>query len=292
MKKVVILILIVLKSNFCFSLCASEGIFVWPRTPIISTNSIFIIEGYRLSKDVILGLNKKHPIYLKSENSRIDLKVLKTLESEYNLSQAILKPISTLKVGEEYKLIIENLEGADKFEFERDSISWKVSNYTDTVNPCWIKEPIYQFYSKQDFGCGDDFHAVFDYQINDISKCFVYTKLNQLNENHTQEYYIFARDETILVGHSMCSGGFILKENENYAVQFGLIDASGNVSEKLTNPILFNTNSENDFSNHLKQMNNDIGNNSIKNEKEYIGVFIIILVFIVITIFFYFNYRL
>ena len=54
-------------------------------------------------------------------------------------------------------------------------------------------------------------------------------------------YYLTASDTIISVGHEMCSGAFIFKDGLKYEARFQLMDASGNMSDAISDKIKFNS---------------------------------------------------
>jgi hypothetical protein len=70
-------LLIILTINFSAKAdCTSSGINVWPNQQNIATNSIFVIEGYAQSQELIGQLNKKNKVYLKSVISHCSLRIM------------------------------------------------------------------------------------------------------------------------------------------------------------------------------------------------------------------------
>jgi hypothetical protein len=84
--------------------CAGTGLYVWPKGNMIKKNPVIMLEGYAESQHVILGLNKKHRVYLKNGENKIQLAVKETLVGDFYLTQALLMPSDTLEPGKEYEL--------------------------------------------------------------------------------------------------------------------------------------------------------------------------------------------
>lgn len=228
-----------------FADCSSSGFSVFPRTNSISTNPIFIIEGYVISESVVRNLNNGNAIYLTSGNDTIPLTVIKTLKSQFHLTQAILKPISNLILGKSYKLNIDNLDEYEKRDFDRDSIAWIVNDVLDVQKPIWSKFPSYKSKQMVFFGCGPEVYVNFCACISDNSPVVVYAKVKKLNTQSFSDYYLNPDSCTIQLGHGMCSGEFDFEEGQEYEVTFSLMDASGNISDELQS-IKFISPSKND----------------------------------------------
>ena len=132
--KRLILLFIILTINFSAKAeCTSSGINVWPTQQNISTNSIFVIEGYAQSQELIRQLNKKNKVYLKCSSEIIPIKVLRILEGQYSLTQAILKPEKDLQIGKTYELHIDNLGMFDIDEYK--VVKWTVNSEQDIEKP-------------------------------------------------------------------------------------------------------------------------------------------------------------
>jgi len=232
-------------SNNIFGECTSAGINVFPRTKTVFSNSIFIIEGYESSQSVIRNLNKSNAIYLTSGKDTIRLTVIKTIVSQFRLTQAILKPSSNLISGKYYKLNIDNLDEYEKSYFERNSIGWTVSAVADNQKPVWSKLPSYKSKGMIFYGCGPEVFVNFCACISDNSPVVVYSKVKNLKNNSICDYYLDPDSCSFQLGHNMCSGEFEFEKGEKYEVIFSLMDGSGNISTE-TEPIIFTSPTDKD----------------------------------------------
>lgn len=253
------------------AMCLFSGIQVFPKTNQISTNSIFVVEGYESSQTLINNLNKKNAIYLVSETDTVKLIVLKTIEGGYNLTQAILKPKSNLIAGLNYKLHIDSLDENEKSDFENETTNWTVSDLTDNQKPTWIKPPSYQSKRTIFYGCGPELYVRFCGCISDNSPTLVYAKIKNLKTNITKDYYITPDSSYFEIGHGMCSGEFNFEKNQAYEATFSIMDASGNISTE-TQQIKFTSPSEEKESNNLES--NDVCDcnvyHKIENKKNHL----------------------
>ncbi|MFK8007003.1 MAG: hypothetical protein AB8H03_11550 [Saprospiraceae bacterium] len=232
MKKLLILVFVSFYGLSLFGNCGMSGIWVFPKGDEISKNSMFMIEGYAFSQKVINNLDGKYPAYLQAENHIIKLKVETIHEGEYGLTQAILKPEETLRIGEEYWLRIDSLgEGMSKVgSYKNQKIKWLVKNEIDFKKPLWKSEmrPKLLNMSYIEYGCGPEVFAHFQVKINDASETLIKTEVMNLKNKKKTIYYLNSRDGKIAVGHGMCSGAFALRKSGKYKVRFDLMDASGN----------------------------------------------------------------
>lgn len=226
--------------------CSSSNISVWPKGTEINSNSIFIIQGYGTSQDIIRGLNIKYKVYLKSKNSIVPVEIIKVYEGQYSLTQAILKPKSQLIEGKTYTLQISNLEDYEKEDYYQKKIKWTVNNKKDIDLPYWSAKPKYENKQKINYGCGPAKFIDFCACINDSSPVVVFTKLTEEKTGKTAEYFITPDSTFLRIGHGMCSGAFEFEDGEHYKISFSLMDASGNRNDTLTNEINFISPTDND----------------------------------------------
>jgi hypothetical protein len=246
MKKIISILILLLTTVDGFSKCTSSGLYFWPTKPTISQNSIFVIEGYATSQKIIDGLGTTHKVFLKSDKQKIRLNVQEILVGQYFLTQAILKPETTLTIGQEYELIIESLGELEnqvcKYNYttsQKEKIKWTVTNFIDTIAPSWISKPKFKNSTYEMLGCGPEIFANFDYEANDSSDFLIKTILKNISTGKETTYYLTVNDKMISVGHDMCSGAFNFDGSDNFEVEFSLVDASGNLTKWIGDRIEF-----------------------------------------------------
>jgi hypothetical protein len=214
--------------------CAGTGISVFPSGKSIQQNSIFVIDGYAESQHVILGLNKKYNIYLKSGNKKIKLLVSETCVGQFYLTQAMLKPETELEAGLDYTMIIDNLpeyEALKRYNHKTqkfESITYKVNAKKDLEKPKLSTKPKEIKKNLVHYGCGPSIHVVFSNPAKDDSEIMVKTTVKNMKTGKETSYYIVPDSDKIYVGHGMCSGAFVFDEGNNYELEFTFMDASGN----------------------------------------------------------------
>lgn len=257
MKKLLSLFFILTINLSANAMCSFSGISVWPNQQNIATNSIFVIEGYGQSQELILQLNKKNKIYLTCNSEIIPIKVLRIVEGQYRLTQAILKPERQLTTGKTYELHIDNLGMFDKDEYK--VVKWTVNTKNDIIKPEWNCEPTYKGKSFTAYGCGPAIYINFCGSFKDNSSTLIYAKVYNKTDKTSSEYFLTTDNQKISLGHGMCSGEFSFEEKIDYEVQFGLMDASGNENKVLTEPISFTSPTDNDTSD--KEFNCNCANN-------------------------------
>lgn len=214
--------------------CSSNGLSIFPYNQNIKKNSIFILDGYAQSQEVILSLNTKYPIYLKSKKKKVLLAVKEICIGQMSVTQAVLYPVEELEVGETYTVCIDSLAELPLTRYNSKTSKYDPVTYTILDESDFIS-PIFVFYPKETekaytpFGCGPAIYVIFDYFVTDSSEVKVKTTVKNLTTETETTYYISANQGKIQIGHGMCSGPFKFEEGEKYEVEFALMDASGNM---------------------------------------------------------------
>ena len=238
MKKIIQILILLLTTVDGFSKCASSGLYFWPTKQTISENSIFVIDGYATSQKIISGLGTTYKVYLKSDKQKIKLNVQELLVGQFSLTQAILKPESTLSVGQEYELVIENLGDLEsqvsKYNSEtrqNEKIKWTVNNLNDSIPPTWTSIPKFKNSSYDMYGCGPAVFANFTFSATENSEFLIKTTLKNATTGLETTYYLQPDEKQVVVGHGMCSGAFDFLGGDKFEVEFSLVDASGNLTK-------------------------------------------------------------
>ncbi|MDH4471040.1 MAG: hypothetical protein QE487_00445 [Fluviicola sp.] len=226
--------------------CTSRGISVFPSGKTIRPNTIFVVEGYSLSQGVIEKLGTTYPVYLINGKTKIRLTVKETLKGGYLLTQAVLIPERPPKKGVRYTFVIENLPKEEEKLTVWDenlgkdvAIAFDVIGNNDLIKPIFTAVP--QEIDKKNvmYGCGPEVWVRFSCLVNDSSEVLIKATVKSLTTNDSASYYLDHGDSSLFIGHSMCSGAFLLNQGDLYQVTFMLIDASGNTTEWVGAPILF-----------------------------------------------------
>ena len=234
--------------------CSRNGLSVFPSGNLLRPNSIIVIDGYAMSQEIVKGLEKKYPVYLKSKTKKINLKVKEILFGQFKKTQAVLVPEAMLTAGEEYTLIIDKLpedESLDRWNKElqkSEPVVYKVLKNEDTIKPTFKTTPKEIRKSYKYFGCGPSVHVDFECQVIDSSEYLIKTTVRNIKLNYESTYYLESYTEaTISIGYGMCSGAFFFDEGDDYEVEFSIMDASGNFTPWTGERIKFTKPTELDF---------------------------------------------
>ena len=237
MKNILTLLIVISLNFYTYSLCSYSGLSVFPKNKNIYQNSIFIVDGYAQSQEIILGLNKGYDIYLKSGGQKIKLLVTETLIGQFRLTQAVLKPEIALTAGLEYTLFIDNLpkyETLNRYNYTNEKfelIKYLVLPENDYEQPKISSTPKEMDKSLIYYGCGPSIHVIFNNTAKDSIDIIIKTTVKNLKTGKETTYYIEPEGESIEVGHGMCSGAFEFEDDIQYEVDFTFMDASGNQTQ-------------------------------------------------------------
>lgn len=237
MKQTILILTFILCTGESFADCMDNGISFWPSGQTIMQNSLIVIDGFATSQKVIMGLNEKYPIYLKSGDKKIELIVKEILVGEFRLTQAVLTFDETLQAGQDYELFIDNLPESEralrKWNVKKrvyEKVTWTAVAGVDTDKPIWKAGPVETKKTLIYFGCGPETFVHFKFTIADASEFLIRTTVTNPKTNKKTAYYLEPDGSTLKVGHGMCSGAFLLEEGDDFEVTFDIMDASGNLA--------------------------------------------------------------
>ncbi|TND06975.1 MAG: Uncharacterized protein FD123_3439 [Bacteroidetes bacterium] len=247
MKKIIVFFILSLLTANAFAKCGASGIWVFPAGPTIKQNSLILLNGYEQSQGIILGLNKKYPVYLQSGEKKVKLIVREICTGEFRMTQALLAPEEQLEAGLEYTLQFDSVAGfktLSQWNYEtgaNETVKWKVTAGTDDSKPVFRAMPKEIKKTLVHYGCGPAMYVIFSCDIKDDSECLVRTTVKNLTSGKTTTYYLEtqSRVKQLKIGHGMCSGAFDFDKNSVYEVSFDLVDASGNTSSWTGDKIKF-----------------------------------------------------
>lgn len=231
--------------------CSGNGLWVFPSDSMVKQNSIFVLDGYAASQKIILGLNKKYPIYLQSGEKKIKLLVTEICVGQYRLTQAVLKPETELEAGLTYTMQIDSLskyEGLYRYNYKKhisEDIKYTVIAGKDIDKPVLSSNPKVIGNILEYYGCGPEMYVVFNNPAKDNSSLIVKTTVKNLKTGKETTYYIQPdKKNKIYVGRSMCDGAFTFDEGRHYEVEFAFVDACGNVTPWVGKRIRFTSPSD------------------------------------------------
>ena len=236
MNKILALFIGLLVTFSAFADCTFHGLYVYPGSKTIKQNSIFIITGYGASQELILGLNKKYDVYLKSGDTKIKLLVTETNVGQFYLTQALLKPETELVPGQDYQILIDNLpEYVQLGNFngstrKTEPYSYHVLALKDIEKPQILTRPKLIRKTFVEYGCGPEVYAIFSKPVTDTPDLIVKTTLKDLISKKKTTFYINPIGNELMVGHGMCAGEFNLEQGYNYEIEFSFMDSSGNLT--------------------------------------------------------------
>jgi len=232
--------------------CASRGVWALPAFGKIAPEGLIVLETYARSQRIIDSINSSYMVYLELNDTLVELEVLEICHGMFEVSQAILRPKTKLKPGEEYLLQIRHRQTSRDLNPERynqktenyERIKWVVDESVSSTSSSWAKGPTVQDYSLFWFGCGPACHVNFEYQIDipDSSFLLMRVELMEVGSEITWQYHLpIANNGEFSIGHGMCSGPFYFQTKAKYLVRFALLDPNGDLRDSYTEWIPFDS---------------------------------------------------
>lgn len=226
--------------------CGSRGLYAYPSDAEISSNSLFLLEGYGLSREVLQGLNTKYPVYLLSDKGeKVNLIVKEYNEGQFYLAQALLQPEKVLDMGESYSFLIdslpqyENLGRYNSSTGKNEKVRYTISKTADLEKPRLKSGPVFWKEEYEMFGCGPANYVYFRMDVEDRSLLLVKATVQDMQSGKSSVYYVLSGGRELSLGHGMCSGSFAFEPGKEYEVQFAYMDVSGNHLEDPSGKIRF-----------------------------------------------------
>lgn len=232
--------------------CGSNGFHAWPEQKTIGSETVFMLEAYALSRQVIEGLNEAYPIYLEGQDgTQVPLEVTSIYESTYRNKQAILKPSAPLQVNQVYFLKIDGMGTEDEKVFGKynarkngfEPFQWQVVEKEKRRKPRWRwrsvsledKKTVY-------YGAEAEVYAKFHLHYRPEEPVLIFVILEDLTEEEVFNYYLPHQPKSPLkVGHDMCSGTYQYKEGHEYRIRFSIMTLDGRLSKRKSKPIRFDS---------------------------------------------------
>jgi len=228
MKKVLVLLFFTLAVNFSYADCAMSGMEFFPKKRNISLNSLFIIQGYSMSEETVESFRER-AVYLVSESGELVLLTLQEiLKGQMSLTQAIFKPVSELKPNTKYFLHYSNETNREVLEIQqwnpeskqREKVYWQTSEVKsmDSISPSLKID-----YEKSEvihYGCGPSSNAIFTVSNSNQLEIWYKTEVIEIATNKKTTFYLTEWENKLNVGHGMCSGAFVFKDQGKYKVRF------------------------------------------------------------------------
>jgi hypothetical protein len=179
MRTLLMLVIAQFLQTYSSAECENMGLSVFPNGHTIKQNSIFVVEGYALSQRIVIGLNKKYPVYLKSGDKRVNLFVKEICVGKFGLTQAILMLEKPLEAGLDFEFLIDSLpdtESLGRYNKERtkiEGIIFTVITGIDKEKPILISKPKEINKSFANYGCGPAMNVNFDFLLKDSSEVLI-----------------------------------------------------------------------------------------------------------------------
>ncbi len=220
-----------------YAQCEEESEFtIFPVEEKLPLNGIVIIEGSHDYQPLTLSMGTHYPIYLLSDQEKVELDVLGTYQGDKKVSQVLLKPTEKLQPNKRYTLFIagpDDLPERNDFnDFVTSLPPIETAETADTERPRWRGQPRMVASTVVYNPKGPATHANVIIEAEEEGPVWVRTELLSEDEMQRTIYVLPLKEQALRVGHESCLGPFTYDcKNCNYKIRFQLMDTAGLLSE-------------------------------------------------------------
>ncbi|TDN80811.1 hypothetical protein DET49_13023 [Salegentibacter sp. 24] len=219
--------------------CAISGMNYYPIQQEISLNPQILIQGYAMDQKTIRGFEELPP-YLETESGeKVMLELLAINEGQMSLTQAIFKPVTSLKPNTDYYLNFQRAKQNEKEDptrynsekKERERIIWSTTNTKDLKPMDSELEITFDKTNVEWYGCGPEANALFKINNTKGQEIWYRTEFVDLETGKSSTYILNTWKDKLYVGHGMCSGAFTYAKTGKYKVRFTPMNIDGKISK-------------------------------------------------------------
>lgn len=238
-KKITLIIftVIFISISLLYAKCGRGYATFKPFDENVYKDSIFILES-----DIKLEISTLNNLKLISKSETVPLTLLEENIGMFHANQYLLKPEKELIIEDTYELNFDSLP-KDNFLYQSFSrmknIKYSIINKKTYQKPEWINNPEEISKTKIHFGCGPEANNTFSIKIKKNETIMIKANVLDLETNLKISYVLPINDNTIAIGHGMCSGPFLLDELKNYQVTFDILQNNGEIIQWQGKPIPF-----------------------------------------------------
>ncbi len=236
MKKLILFFSFLIATTSILAQCGQNRISFFPKGEHITPYPILMISGNQMTQKVINELTYLRPVYLQSNQHKVALSIVEKCEGQADETQILLRPKSKLRIGQEYSLKVEGLEGKEQQLFERKDtkgnsffISWTVTEKILEGALNWTTPPrlMSVHYDKEEDCQSAAAYALFKVNIPQPYETLVKTEVVDIQTGKTAVYYLQSESNQLIVGKEAFGGAFDFVENHEYKVRFDLLHING-----------------------------------------------------------------
>lgn len=234
-------LLAVLLPQLVLADCFDWDVSVWPPLGrLLPANGQLVIEGYGELQEQVSHITERSPRLVADEvEDEVPLELIAVYRGEKRLTQAVLRPERPLKPGMRYTLRFKKPGRTEipvlKPEIlsrgeERLAMAWTVVS-ADQTPPRWREAPRTIRQEFVQFGCGPASQVSVLAAVEDeSSQVQVLAEVRRAEGGAPVRFRLTPSKRQVQIGHSMCSGGFVLQEDVRYSVRLVAVDMAGNES--------------------------------------------------------------
>jgi hypothetical protein len=206
---------------------------------------MFVVEGYGIDQSLVETVAPCE-LMLVSESERLCLNPDRKYVGEFRVSQVTLRPERLLTLGETYALSVnEKSPRVDEWIGDRrpdealNSLQWTADLPGDELSPMWLDDPELIEAKITEYGCGPAIGAEIKVRAQDENPTMVLATISEPEARTPRSYLLRLKDDTVFVGHGMCSGGFDLAPGTEFRASIDIIDVAGNAAESPPKEVQF-----------------------------------------------------
>lgn len=211
--------------------CGAGSIYVYNKYPVYNNKGNIIVEFYDSHQYIAHGLNKRHPVYLKSNGRKIPVSIIAVFAGDFGVTQAILQADTSLLTTEQYVVQIDDInnkafppkrlnEAPKNWTSQPIRVTAAAPHYTGSFAITETKKTYEQY------GCGPAAWVHFNVAMQDSIFLWAKTVVKDLATQTITTYVLPVENGTISVGHGMCAGAFKFISKGSYEVKFTLLSGS------------------------------------------------------------------
>lgn len=202
--------------------CGGSGIIVeYPsHNDEISTQATVILKAFGGSRYSLKQFGNSYPVYLVSQNDKVKLIQEELHHGDFNWSQALFRTERALKEGDSYKLVFEKISTKMKASIYGNKVSWKAIKNSKINKISLTKKIKYIDGGWTKMGCGPAVYSNYAIDDNIDKPIVVAVEIENITTGEISCFNVITKNGKISVGHGMCSGPFVYKQNDDYKIRF------------------------------------------------------------------------
>ena len=230
--------------------CFDPGIQILGSDSILQESGMLVLQSARNSQEILLGLIVKYPVYLRSGNEKVYLKLMETLLGDVYTTQVVLKPIKRIQKEKIYELIIDSLPQRDNLSGNNSLSRMRIVPFASMDMVVWPSMPEKLYYQCSIPPCHEDIFfrcknrelVSFSLPVGLPGGTLIRAEIENLKTGKKVCQYIQANENHFELGHSECFGNFEFGKNQSFQGRFDILLPNGSSISWKGELVKFHTN--------------------------------------------------